>query len=80
MIPIAHVCVQNGNLTQSDNELVYSDEESTIRFNFIVSIKQMHTEVTIMNILIMKVFCFHHRPCNFYNLMNRIKKSGYSYG
>lgn len=34
----------------------------------------MHTEVTILNILIMKVFCFHYRPCNFYNLMNRIKK------
>lgn len=34
----------------------------------------MHTEVTILNVLIMKVFCFHYRPCNFYNLMNRIKK------
>lgn len=28
MTPIARACVQNGNLTQSDNELVYSDEET----------------------------------------------------
>lgn len=76
MTPIAHACVQNGNLTQSDNELVYSDEENTIRFNFIVSIKQKYYKCTLKSPywIFSSWRCFHYRPCNFYNLMNRIKK------